>query len=285
MDTLESLCQFYQSLFRNDYAEESRLGHLHSTGQTELFLREYFEHEYTKGATVLKRFFKVAVGWQGGRALDFGCGGGGLTYQLGRYCREAVGIDLEDYKLHFARDQQDRLGAKNVHFLSYDGSVLPFADSSFDCVLCVDVIEHVPRPEHFVSEFNRVLAPGGTLLISFGPPWYHPHGKHMWTKLPGWWTHLLFPRTVVMRVAGFPSDSTWEGLGLHRLSVSKFRRIMTRSGLIQKYFKEHINSFVRPMKYMPILRELFIAEVVGVYQKPRGEVVGRKFAGSTTKIR
>jgi SAM-dependent methyltransferase len=154
-----------------------------------------------------------------------------------------------------------------VRFVCYDGSTLPFKDETFDCIFCVDVIEHLPNPEHFVSEFRRVLVPGGQLLLSFGPPWFHAHGEHMWSKLPGWWTHLLFPRPVVMRVSGFPPETTWEELGLHRLSVSKFRRIMVRSELTQLYLEERIYRFVRLMKYLPWLRELFIGEVVGVYRK------------------
>jgi hypothetical protein len=70
-----------------------------------------------------------------------------------------------------------------------------------------------------------------------------------------------------MRVSGFPPETTWEQLGIHRLSVSKFRRIMARSEFSRLHFEERINSLVRPMKYVPWLRELFIAEVVGVYRK------------------
>src|SRR5271163_1444573 len=110
MPLLDSLCRLYQSLFRHGHAEEARLVELHSTGQTDRFLHEYFDHEYRKGKTVVEGFAKLATGWQGGRALDFGCGAGGLTYQIAASSREAVGIDLEAYKLDFARVQQDRLG-------------------------------------------------------------------------------------------------------------------------------------------------------------------------------
>jgi ubiquinone/menaquinone biosynthesis C-methylase UbiE len=267
MSALDWLCRRYQSLFRHGHPEEARLVELHSTGQTDLFLREYFDHEYRKGADVVARFAALARGWVGGRALDFGCGAGGLTYQIARSCPETVGIDLEEYKLRFAREQRDRLGAASPRFVCYDGAKLPFADESFDCLFCVDVIEHLPTPDYFVSEFRRVLAPGGLLLLSFGPPWYHAHGKHMWAKVPGWWTHLLFPRRVVMRAGGIPPDTTYEQIGLHRLSVSKFRRIMDQSGFTCLYLDERIHRLARPMKLLPGLRELFIGEVVGVYRK------------------
>jgi SAM-dependent methyltransferase len=262
----DSLCRLYQSMFRSDFGEQAKLVELHSKGRMEEFHQNYFEHEYQKGEWSIRRFQELLPNAFRGRALDFGCGGGGLTYQLARYCDDAVGIDLDDSKLAFARRQIDRPGADRVDFICYDGTDLPFSDSSFDSILCVDVIEHLPKPERFVAEFRRVLRPGGHLLLSFGPPWFHAHGKHMWGKLPGWWSHLIFPRSTVMRVSGFDSETTWENLGLHRLSVGRFRRVMAGSGLTRIHHDERINRLTTPMKYVPWLRELFIGEVVAIYR-------------------
>lgn len=43
---------------------------------------------------------------------------------------------------------------------------LPFADGSFDLLVCVQAFQYMPDPEHKVSEFARVLRPGGTALVS-----------------------------------------------------------------------------------------------------------------------
>jgi len=51
----------------------------------------------------------------------------------------------------------------------YDGSHLPFADAHFDVVLCTEVLEHVPDSAKFLAELYRVLAPGGTLILTV--PW------------------------------------------------------------------------------------------------------------------
>jgi SAM-dependent methyltransferase len=44
--------------------------------------------------------------------------------------------------------------------------VLPFADESFDLVTCIEAFQWIPDPQHAVSEFRRVLRPGGSVLVT-----------------------------------------------------------------------------------------------------------------------
>lgn len=67
----------------------------------------------------------------------------------------------------------------------YDGVTLPFPDSSFDNVICIEVLEHTSEPEVLMSEMARVLRTGGQILLSV--PWaarrHHiPYDFHRFTR-------------------------------------------------------------------------------------------------------
>lgn len=68
----------------------------------------------------------------------------------------------------------------------YDGRVMPFDDATFDCVLCIEVLEHSGDPQLLVSEIARVVRPEGTVLLTV--PWsarlHHlPHDYHRFTRM------------------------------------------------------------------------------------------------------
>ena len=55
------------------------------------------------------------------------------------------------------------------------GEFLPFVDSSFDTVLCTQVLEHVENSEKVLSEFNRILEDNGVLILSTHGVWVEDH--------------------------------------------------------------------------------------------------------------
>lgn len=61
-----------------------------------------------------------------------------------------------------------------------DGASIPLADASVDAVTCNAVIEHVPRPDHLISEMRRVLKPGGylQLMVPFVFPFHEYPGDY-----------------------------------------------------------------------------------------------------------
>ena len=110
------------------------------------------------------------------------------------------------------------------------------------------------------------LAPGGRILIVFGPPWFAPYGSHMqfFTPLP--WVNLLFGERTVMRVRSrYKKDGARryeevEG-GLNRMSLSKLEGILDRSGLVVVWSHYRAVKGIRWLVRIPILRELFTSQV------------------------
>jgi SAM-dependent methyltransferase len=60
---------------------------------------------------------------------------------------------------------------------------LPFDDSSFDNILCVVSIDYLIRPREVVSEFHRVLRPGGRVLLSFSNRCFPTKVAQKWLSL------------------------------------------------------------------------------------------------------
>jgi 2-polyprenyl-3-methyl-5-hydroxy-6-metoxy-1,4-benzoquinol methylase len=85
--------------------------------------------------------------------LDIGCGEGVLTHQWAQQIDgRVVGIDLDDPKL--AAEWETRK-APNLEYRTMAAENLPFADNEFDVATAIEVLEHVPDPEHTVAEMAR----------------------------------------------------------------------------------------------------------------------------------
>jgi 2-polyprenyl-3-methyl-5-hydroxy-6-metoxy-1,4-benzoquinol methylase len=95
--------------------------------------------------------------------LDVGCGEAVLTHKWAHRLgdRRVVGIDLDDPLLHAHWEQRQ---APNLAYKVMKAENLPFADGEFDVGTAIEVLEHVPDPEHTVAEMARVCS--GHLLVS-----------------------------------------------------------------------------------------------------------------------
>ena len=97
----------------------------------------------------------------GERVLDVGCGSGAVTREIARRVGSrglVVGLDPSPELLAVARElaQEAGLGGR-VEFREGDALRLPLSDWSFDVVLCVTVLSHVPTGEAAIPELVRVL--------------------------------------------------------------------------------------------------------------------------------
>jgi ubiquinone/menaquinone biosynthesis C-methylase UbiE len=97
----------------------------------------------------------------GVRWLDAGAGAGTYTRFL---CADGRHVTAIDYSLPTVRKAQER-APRDVEWLVADVTSLPFADASFDGVVCFGVMQALSAPNDALRELRRVLAPGGVLWI------------------------------------------------------------------------------------------------------------------------
>jgi ubiquinone/menaquinone biosynthesis C-methylase UbiE len=97
--------------------------------------------------------------------LDIGCGTGAAVRDAAAYVDRAVGFDLSPAMVARARTLAD--GLDNVQFYGGDASErLPFGDGEFTAIVCTTAFHHFPDPAESVREMERVLAPGGRVVIA-----------------------------------------------------------------------------------------------------------------------
>lgn len=191
----------------------------------------------------------------GKRVLDFGCGFGHQSAALAQLGAVVTGLETNRKTLERARQLYP-----NVTFTDH------IPDGSFDYVISQNAMEHYHDPKAVLLAMKRALAPGGALLITFGPPWYAPWGAHCayFCKLP--WVQLLFPEATVMAIRSrYRSDGakryTEVESGLNMMSLRKWERLVADSGLRVQMLKYHGVKNLAFLTRIPLVRELFTRHV------------------------
>ncbi|MBN2213564.1 MAG: class I SAM-dependent methyltransferase [Bacteroidales bacterium] len=90
------------------------------------------------------------------KVLDIPCGAGAFSHGLLKQGKEVTSADIENL-LMFEHKR---------FYIADMNKPLPFADSEFDAVVCIDGIEHIENPFAFIRECNRILKTDGKLIIS-----------------------------------------------------------------------------------------------------------------------
>jgi ubiquinone/menaquinone biosynthesis C-methylase UbiE/predicted nucleic acid-binding Zn-ribbon protein len=100
---------------------------------------------------------------QPANVFDAGCGSGYGSAELAKTGASVTGADVSGEAVAYAREH---FGAQGIRFVEAPCESLPFEPESFDLVTAFEVIEHLERWQELLTEANRVLKPGGVLLVS-----------------------------------------------------------------------------------------------------------------------
>jgi D-aspartate ligase len=103
----------------------------------------------------------------GARVLEVGCGAGRTATALARRGFAVEAVDRSDAMLNVARRRTaEELGNGSVRYLHADVGALPLASGSYDLVIALGVMPWLTAVQPALAEMSRVLAPGGSLIVS-----------------------------------------------------------------------------------------------------------------------
>ena len=164
----------------------SRLRQLYGNAQFEPSLLGLLINPYFIIRLRLFQSIRANSSYMTGRMLDFGCGS--KPYRSLFQVSEYVGLDTEDSGHDHSHEEVD---------VFYDGKEMPFEDEHFDSVLSSEVFEHVFNLEEVLQEINRVLKPGGHLLITLPFVWEEHEAPYDFAR------YTSFGIGSLLRDAGF----------------------------------------------------------------------------------
>lgn len=97
------------------------------------------------------------------KVLDIACGEGYGSALLAKHASHVIGIDIDQKTIEHAKSKYTN---QNLEFKLGDCAEIPLEDGSIDLIVSFETLEHHDKHEENLSEFKRILQPGGVLIIS-----------------------------------------------------------------------------------------------------------------------
>jgi 2-polyprenyl-3-methyl-5-hydroxy-6-metoxy-1,4-benzoquinol methylase len=231
-----------------------------------------FRFEFDDSSNFIENFpdLDIPALVQNRYVLDFGSGYGGRTAWLSQWAREVTGIEIVDAKVRAAVECTQGRWPRCRFSLGRESEICAAADW-YDVIVSFDVLEHVERPDLIVSEWYRVLRPGGVALIIFTPyEGAFAHHLNYISLAPG--LHWLFRpdtlMTAVRQLVEGPLRSATDVPNIMPAHTSYLgeRVLPTLNGLTKRRFEDlvHGSGFeIEQMTSRPLLEKWRVAGQVG----------------------
>lgn len=158
--------------------------------------------------------------------VDIGCGGGLVSEPMARMGARVTGIDPTIRNIEIAKLHAGQSGLE-IDYRSVLAEDLVAAGETFDIVLCLEVVEHVPDVGAFVKVIRQLLAPGGLMIVS---------------------TLNRTLKSFALAIVGAEYVLRWLPRGTHRwdrfVTPEELRGVLEAAGLVQRE--------IRGMVYNPL---------------------------------
>ena len=161
--------------------------------------------------------------------LDVATGPGSLALEATKLGMICTGVDLSPGMIQLAEKSNP-----GIAFRVADVEHLPFADASFDAVVCNFGLGHFPYPGASVAECVRVLKPGGRIALSW---WADPSKQ----RIQG-----LF-REAITEIGAAPPADVPQGHAIYRFADShEFRNLLEGANLTDVGIEDHQTTYLIP---------------------------------------
>ncbi|MBN2571049.1 MAG: class I SAM-dependent methyltransferase [Ignavibacteriales bacterium] len=209
---------------------------------------------YTRNYYWTKKFWAVADLFQESlkkhpktlNVLEVGCDNGSNIFIFNTIFKNKkqfnfYGLDINIASMYLGNIIKKNFSNKNIHFLASDASNLAINSESIDVLISREVLEHLPKPEMALKEFNRVLKIGGSLIITT------PNADNIFVRFKNYFksikSSLTNNNTQSIQKSGISSDlikaEIGEGYGhISVKSINEWKSLLKTDGYkIQKVIR------------------------------------------------
>ncbi|MCK7569145.1 methyltransferase domain-containing protein [Marinobacter xestospongiae] len=171
-----------------------------------------------------------------GTVLDLGCGERPFEIDLVNSGKEYIGVDWSN-----------TLHGMKADIIANLNEPLPFKSKSIDSIICLEVLEHLKKPQDFISESHRILKENGHLILSVPFQWWIHEAPWDYFRYTRFGLEHLFSEADFDCISVTPTTGFWT-MWILKLNYQTARlmrgnlayRLLSRVFLIPFWFSNQI---------------------------------------------